>query len=489
MSRQPNVLLIWTDEQRFDTMKAYGNSHIKTPNLDRLASQSFVFDRAYCCQPVCTPSRGCILTGRWPHQHGARANNTPLHQDSKTIAELIDPAYRRAYIGKWHLGDEITAQHGFDEWTSIEDGIYRSFYSNPEDLERRSDYHHFLVENGFTPNGQASDGAKVFSRGYTAVMPYKFTKAGFLGKTAGDFIRNHDPSTPFLASVNFLEPHMPFFGPYNDMYDPDELPVGPAFATPPGDDISVRNRAICAMYQQKGFEGKDMHTEQGCRRLRANYYGLVSMVDDAVGEILDALDDSGMADNTIVIFTSDHGEMMGDHGMVTKGVMYEESVHIPLLMRVPWLNKEEKHIEGPISQIDLTPTILDLLDQPLPDNLEGTSRLPVLEGEADLSDNDVFYLWHSNVYNTKGVDVPGVDPDVVAAVGQGEWRCVTTADGWKLHLCATDPVNELFNVKDDPHELKNRFDDPACAEVKRELAGKIKAWMQRVGDETPLPAV
>lgn len=488
MSDRPNLLLIWTDEQRFDTMKAYGNSQVKTPNLDRLAAQSFVFDRAYCCQPVCTPSRGCILSGLWPKDHGAVANNVPINADTKTIAELVDPEYRRAYFGKWHLGDEIFAQHGWDEFVSIEDN-YIEHYSDESKKTARSDYNQYLIENGFPANNPKENGPPTFTRGYSAVMAYPFTKAGFLAKRTGEFLRNHDKSQPFIASVNFLEPHMPFYGPYNNMYDPDELEVGPTFAKMPDENASIRNRALAKMYRDKGFEQKDVATEAGARRLLANYYGLVSMVDDAVGEILDALDASGMAENTIVVFTSDHGEMMCDHGMVSKGVMWEASVHIPLLMRVPWLNKEESHVPGPISQIDLVPTLLDLMKQPLPDNLAGASRTDVMRGEGDLTDNEVFYIWDSDVYNTKGVEVPGVSEADVAAVGQQAWRCVTDGDGWKLNLCATDPVNELYNVLEDPDELNNRFNDPDCADIKKKLAGKIKAWMQKIGDETPLPAI
>ena len=215
--RKPNLLFIFTDEQRADTMACYGNRWIHTPNLNRLAEESFVFQNAYVSQTVCTPSRSTIMTGLYPHTNGCTANNIPLRPETRTIAEMIDQDYVRAYYGKWHLGDEVIAQHGFDDWVSIED-MYRGHYSKEEYLSTMSDYHHFLVKNGFEPNGE-SHGSKVFGRTMAAKLPEEYTKAAFLGRRAAEFIRSHRDE-PFALYVNFLEPHMPFTGPFNDLYDP-----------------------------------------------------------------------------------------------------------------------------------------------------------------------------------------------------------------------------------------------------------------------------
>ena len=183
----PNILLIITDQQRADTTACYGNSFVQAPNLNRLAAESVVFQNAYCTDPVCTPSRASIFTGLWPHTHGCIANNIALRPETKTIAESIGDSHRCAYYGKWHLGDELSAQHGFKEWLSIEDGIYRKYYSDPTELARRSDYHRFLIESGFLPDDTASDGAEVFSREFSAVMAEPYTKATFLGDRASRF--------------------------------------------------------------------------------------------------------------------------------------------------------------------------------------------------------------------------------------------------------------------------------------------------------------
>jgi len=477
--RKPNLLFIWTDEQRADTLACNGGSQIAAPNLNRLADQSTVFRNAYCTQPVCTPSRATILSGLWPHTHGCVTNNTPLKPETKTIAEMVD-GYHCAYFGKWHLGDELMPQHGFDQWLSIEDGPYRPYYSKPEYLEERSDYHYFLEKNGFPADVKAADGAQVYSRNASALMPERFTKAGFLGSQAAKFISEYDDDKPFALSVNFLEPHMPFFGPLNDMYEPDDLEVGPAFARRPADNCSLRNRMMSDYYTQKGFGSFNLSTEDGFRRIRANYYGLVSLVDHAVGQMLSALEHSGHHDDTIVVFTSDHGDMMGDQAMLAKCVQYEQSIKIPLMIRAPWLGEKQQLVDGAISQIDLVPTLLELMEQELPDHLQGTSRADVVSGDANLDDNDVIVEWNRFDFIGKR-EFKGYTEEEIKRVNDQNWRTIVTSDRWKLNLCTTDQC-ELFNLNDDPHELTNLYDDPVHADRVKDLTSRITAWQEESGD-------
>jgi arylsulfatase A-like enzyme len=217
MTRPPNLLFVFTDEQRYDTMAAYGNTKTEMPNLNRLASQSVVFERAYVTQPVCTPSRATIMTGLYPHTNGCTENNIPLSADIPCFPEMLrSGAYATAYHGKWHLGDEIFCQHGFDEFRSIEDNYIR-YYGEGRDPEARSTYHHWLVENGFTPSR-----GTIFGRGETARFPEAYGKPAYLAREASRYIREHQDE-PFVLYVNFLEPHMPFFGPRDDQYDPAEV--------------------------------------------------------------------------------------------------------------------------------------------------------------------------------------------------------------------------------------------------------------------------
>ena len=193
--RKPNLLFIWTDEQRADTMAVYGNRKIRVPNFNKLAAESIVFKNAYVTQPVCTPNRAAVMTGLWPHNSGLLTNNIPLPKETRCLNELIDdPDYRTAYMGKWHLGDEIFAQHGFEEWVSIE--YYSRHYRKHRDKTKKSDYHYFLEGLGYKP-----DKGDYFSRAFAARRPIEHCKPKFLETKACEFLRRHR-SEPFILNIN-----------------------------------------------------------------------------------------------------------------------------------------------------------------------------------------------------------------------------------------------------------------------------------------------
>ena len=228
-------------------------------------------------------------------------------------------------------------------------------------------------------------------------------------------------------------------------------------------------------------EDFDLRTENGWRELASHYYGNVTVMDRAVGDILDALDVSGQANNTAVVFTSEHGEMLGDHGLLEKRTLYQESVKVPLLMRVPGLANNERRVPGHVSVIDLVPTLLELMGDPVPGHLDGESRLPVLKGNATLEQNDVFVQWNGRGDRDLG------GSDVNRAVSTS-WRSMVSADGWKLNLCASDQC-ELYDLNTDPHEEVNLFSEPAHQDRIRNMAAGIRSWMDSLGDTTPLPQV
>jgi arylsulfatase A-like enzyme len=325
---RPNLLFLFTDEQRADTMAAYGNRRIETPNLNRLAGQSTVFDRACVTQPVCTPSRSSIVTGLWPHTNGCTANNIPLGDETPCLPEMLGGGYATGYHGKWHLGDEIFAQHGFDDWVSIEDMYFR-WYRDGRDRDARSSYHHFLVEHGYEP-----DERNRFRRQTTANLPEAVSRPAFLAREASRFIRERRRD-PFCLFVNFLEPHMPFTGPRNDQHPPADVTVPADFDCPPTADQPLKARLLSRYYADHGFGGLPLRTEADWRRLIARYRGLCSLVDTHVGTILRTLEDCGLDDNTIVVYTSDHGDMMGSHRLLAKCVMFDEAIRVPLLVRLP----------------------------------------------------------------------------------------------------------------------------------------------------------
>lgn len=459
---RPNLLFLWTDEQRADTLAAYGNDRFRVPALNRLAAESVVFERCYDTQPVSTPARSSVLTGLWPHMSGCLQNNIALRPETKTLPELLAGSdYRTGYMGKWHLGDEIFAQHGFEEWVSIEDG-YSNYYSPGRDRSARSSYHHFLAGLGYQPDAKDNK----FSRGFAVRRPVEHTKPAFLAREATRFLLEHRHE-PWLLYVNFLEPHMPFYGPYNDLHSDEEAPVPANYPGAPIEREPARYRALRRRYFDQGFEGQNLKSRAGWQRLNRNYAGLCTLVDQAIGRILWALEASGQAENTIVVFTSDHGEMMGSHGLVGKTVSYEESIRVPLLLRAPFRRHSQVRVSAPVSHISLVPTLLELLGRPARDGLPGESLLRLLEG-GKLEEDHVFIEWHSG--------------------GQGPTgRYVVSPDGWKLVLYDTDTCL-LFDRNRDPLEMQNLYYMDEHRDTVRRLRSKLEAWQRRVNDRARLPA-
>jgi arylsulfatase len=480
-AQRPNLLFIFTDQQRADTLGCYGNPLVQTPHLDRLASTATTFEHAYVAQPVCTPSRATLLTGWWPHAHGCIDNNVPLPPNAPTLAERVPAEYVRAYMGKWHLGDEIIAQRGFETWVSIED-YYRTHYSRPAYRAQYSSYHHCLLAQGFEPNKE-KNGDRLFGREWAARLPEEHTKARFLGREAAAFLRAQAGSDrPFVLYVNFLEPHRPYSGPLHDLYPPASLPVGPSFRRPPPEDAARVNRLMAEHYSRGGeIDGEDLTTEAGARKTRAKYLGNVTLVDRAVGDILAALDDSGRAEKTVVVFTSDHGDQMGDHGFFEKCVMYEESVRVPLIVRAPWLPDAPRRVAGPISHIDLVPTLLDLLGAPAAPELPGRSRAAVLAGTESLDDNDVVIEWNGTEWRPPRPFARGLPPQAFDAV-RGPWRTLRAADGFKLNLSPVDQC-ELYDLNADPYETRNLYADPAQRLRVREMTARLRLWQVANQDE------
>lgn len=483
VKKKPNLLFIFTDQQRADSLGCYGNDIAITPNLNRLAAESLVFENAYVTQPTCTPSRASIMTGRFPHGNGCLKNNDRLPAAMPTIGEMVSEDYVRGYYGKWHLGDEVAAQHGFEDWVSIEDD-YREHYSDPDLLNYMSDYHHFLLENGQQPDREC-EGVEIFSRPKAAAFPAELTKARFLGRKAVDFLNKH-VDDPFILYVGFLEPHPPYISPLSDHYDPEALPVGPTFRKQPAENAALVHRMRALHYMSAGVrDGEDMTKESGCRNIRAEYMGNVTLVDQAVGEILDTLEDLGLKENTLVIYTSDHGDLLGDHGAFAKFVMYEESVRVPFMVRAPWLKHGSDFVEGRISQIDLVPTILDLLDEPIPNSLHGESKASVISGKRTLENNDVFIEWNGP-NGRPGKLYPGGVPLQEWTKVRGPWRTVISADGWKLNLSRHDQC-ELYDLINDPHEQINLFDHSDQQERIADLTNRIGRWQSSSDDKEMLP--
>jgi len=486
---RPNLLFIFTDEQRADTMAASGNSRIETPVLDRLADGATVFESCYVTQAVCTPSRSSIMTGLWPHTNGCTRNNVPLMTDTQCLAEMLpEGEYACGYHGKWHLGDEIFRQHGFDEWMSIED-MYTAHYTEGRDRRARSDYHHSLVERGQTPSE-----SNYFNRNLCARLPEELGKPAFLAREASRFIRENR-ERPWALYVNFLEPHMPFFGPRDDQHPTDGITLPGNFDSPPGPDQPLKTRLLRAAYHERGHSGLALKTEADWRRMIANYWGLCSLVDTHVGTILGTLAECGLDDDTIVVYTSDHGDMMGSHRLLAKCVQFEEALKVPLIVRLPG-QTAPRRVSGPVSQIDLVPTLLELMGVDAPGHLQGESIAPLVRGEASSSERDAFVEW--NGPNTGiGSDSAGVPkltgemlkiatPDEAAASITDPVRTVIGPEGWKLNASQLGE-HELYDLGSDPLETTNLFGRAEHNLRASELAARIRAWQERTGDTAEVP--
>ena len=502
--RPRNVLFMWTDQQRPDTIGAYGNPQIQTPHLNRLAAAGTLFTQAYSTQPVCSPARASVLTGLYPHTHGVGENNVPLPATAPTLAQLLRPAgYVCGYVGKWHLGRERTPQAGFEDfWVSTEE--YGGGYAADDpDARRPSDYHRFLVAHGYAPSDDGPYG-KRFSRKTAARLPEQVGKPAFQAGACIRFLETYK-ERPFLLMCNFLEPHPPVNGPFDGLYDPDSMVLPESWYHEPEPTVPLRYRlrrdpaAFPNHYTE--LESDD---ERGWKALKARYWGLCTLVDKYVGRILTRLEELGLAEDTIVAYSSDHGDMMGEHRLLNKMTQYDGAARVPLIVRLPGGTPsgkvlEPRRIEKPVSLVSAVPTLLDLLGLPVPDHVQGPSLVPLLEGgpgsagatdESDSEANassEVVIEW--NGHN-------GDPPAIMAAIRSGDPsldRRLLLADvrtlragSWKLNVHQSGE-HELYDLQADPGEMHNAFYDPANRQVVTSLWERLHAWQRETTDPLGLP--
>jgi arylsulfatase A-like enzyme len=486
--KTPNLLFLYTDEQRFNTLAAYGNNAILMPNLNKLLDQSNVFAQAYVTQPVCTPSRSSLLTGCYPHSNGCVANNIALRPETACLPEMLTPGkWTCAHHGKWHLGDEIFSQHGFTEWRGTED-TYQDHYFPGRPQMARSSYHRYLVENGIEPeeNGITKMIGIRFFRNQLMNMPEQFSRPAFLAKEASRFI-GENKGRPWTLYVNFLEPHMPFHSCRDSQYDPSSMPIPDNYNAVLGEGALHKERIYARKLYENGYGGQRLRSEEDWRELTARYWGLCSLVDTHIGKILGALEESGQLDNTIIVFTSDHGDLMASHRLLGKGFMYEESVRVPFSIRLPG-QKEGRIIEGPVNQIDVVPTLLDLLGEEAPDVCQGESLRPLLEGRGDCAEKPVFIEWNSDKDPAKPLGKFEAayarevgDEEAVKASLCSNIRTVVRPDGLKFNWSSAGE-HQLFDLANDPGERMNLANDSAMRGKINECIGMIQQWQEKTRD-------
>jgi arylsulfatase len=462
--KAPNLLFLITDQQRKDTLSVYGNRLVHAPNLNSLAAESAVFQNYYVTQPLCTPSRGSLMTGLYPHSHHSYNNNIVLPESTPVLVQMLKQnQYVSAYFGKWHLGNEVCPQHGFDYWESTEDYYGSKGYTCDR---THSGYADFLIAHGQKPN----DARDEFSRNAANAMPKELSKPAYLADVASKFMEQHN-SKPWVMYVSFLDPHTPFHSVNDKLYNRADMPVPQTFYDKPDPTELPRDTAIRGVLE-KGYEDYQGYiaSADAVRDLEARYYGKITLVDEMIGRIRKKLTDLGQAENTIIVFTSDHGEMMGAHKLMFKSVMYQQAIQVPMIVHVPWLKGKPQRITHNVSGVDVVPTLLELMSQPVPAHLQGRTWAPYLQGEEGLPERDVIIEWN-------GAPWPPKDMKQYAQ----PLRTIVTPEAWKMTL-APDGYGLLYNLKEDPEERINLFYRKGSLDRIRNLAARIHLWQLATGD-------
>ena len=462
-----------TDQQRFDTIGANGNPLVSTPHLDRLASEGMRLRQAYTCLPICAPARGSILTGTYPHKHGILSNYTfsramphyRLRDDEVTFPRILaDEGYRLGYFGKWHVGEILrAADYGFEGWSLPGYGNCRGSDAYRAHLDRLGIQEAEPVVEQHMSAGQRLDRNQ--ASGYTPGPP-EAHPIGFVGDGARQLLRQFARSyaqtgQPFYLGVHFWEPHAPYFPsePHASAVEPSAIPPWGNFE----DDLRGKPECLRRYRDRVYGEAAKLSWPQW-QKVIARYWGVVSQIDDEVGRLLEALAEEGIADDTVVVFTSDHGDTVGCHGgCFDKGVtMIEELVHIPLIIRWPGHIPANSACDAFASNVDFMPTFLDLAGVSVPDDVDGRSLRPLFSES-----------------------VPSDWRDFVAIEFHGlRFAESKRAIRWRDYKYVMNfaSIEELYDLATDPWELRNLAAEPECEEVLRHMRGLLLAHMRATDD-------
>ena len=433
---RPNILWICTDQQRWDTIRALGNEHIRTPNIDRLAASGAAFENAYCQSPICTPSRASFLTGMYPSAvHGCMNGNERWDHAAPLVTKtLADAGYDCGLAGKFHLSG---AQGRIEP--RADDG-YRVFHwsHHPhDDWPQGHAYIDWLKSRG-------KDYRSIYKKlGY---VPSEFHQTTWCADRAIEFM-NEKRSGPWLFSLNCFDPHSPFDPPQEwlDHYPQEEMP-GPLFRE---SDLAAQERLKNVNFQREARRPEEMNAKS----YQAKYYAMIELIDHNVGRLLDALESSGQRDNTVVIFTSDHGETLGDHGLLLKGCrFYESLVRVPLVISWPGRFQRGLRSRALVELTDLAPTLLELAGLAAPDTMQGKPLTAILTGGSSPDRHREFV--RSEYYR--------------ALAGAQSFATMVRSERFKQVVYHGHGLGELFDLETDPGEFDNLWDEAKMSRVRHE---------------------
>lgn len=451
----PNIIFIMTDDQQQRAMSAYGNSILKTPNMDRIGADGIRFTEMFVTNSVCAPSRASFLTGQYSHTHGVITNgpsdsifrNQPgLKDDQETFVSLLQRAgYHTGLVGKWHLRSLPT---DFDHWIILPGG--GGPYIDPEMLTSRE---------------------RVKFRGHADDV---------VGDQALTFLQQRPKDRPFCLLYNFKSPHRNWVPAtrFEKVFEDTEIPVPRSFS----DDFQGRPQALSKTemavadmpdFNNRGVDSRlprDERKQRNFQQLAKNYYRTLLSVDENVGRVLDFLDKNNLSQDTLVIFSSDNGFFLGEHGLFDKRLMYEPSIRVPLLVRLPSrIKSAQVNSTRTILNIDVAPTLLEMAGVPVPMWMQGRSFLPLLEGK-DIPWRDAF-LYEYYEYPAEHCAPKN--------------RGIRTQE-WKLiHFWEQPEEWELYDLKNDPDEMKNLFGRRDQETRVRHLRSRMDVLRRETGDIDP----
>ncbi len=508
MAKRPNILLISTDQQHFSALGTV-NPKISTPNLDRLCREGSRFDRAYCPSPVCTPSRASIITGMYPSHHGAWTIGVKLPEDTETLGHALSAAgYRTGLIGKAHFQPlaepSLEAQpvlRDLDFWRGFNGPWYG--FDHIELARNHADEPHvgqhyavWMEDRGFTdwrdyfqplpgdaaPHAPERDpNAPYWARvGRNWALPAEMHYTTWTGERCCAFLENAAGGRePFFLWASFHDPHPPYTvpEPWASMYDPADME--PGRLVPGEHDANPPHFAMTQETDPQFGDWHDPHEAHGCdshlypetelKRDMAVYYGMMSFLDVQVGRILDRLDALGMAEDTLIVFTSDHGHFLGQHGLVAKGPFhYEDMLRVPFIVRWPGRVPAGQVSRSIQSLVDLMPSFLDAASIDVPGRLQGLSQLPVWTGQRTAVRD---FAICENRHNPEM-------PHVTSYIDER----------YKISVYRHGPHGEIFDLETDPDELHNLWSEPQMASLKQTLLHRMVQGFLR-SEPTPSPRV
>ena len=502
MSKQPpNIIVITTDQQRTDSLGCYGSAFTQTPNLDRIGAEGAVCERAYCSNPVCTPARASIFSGQYMSRHGAWNVGVNVPEDVVMISHRLGGrGYRTHYIGKAHFQAFKGTPEQSREPTRGWERHYPAFtgpYYGFETIELALGH----VTYGITGHYGAWVRSQVSEDEFQSFRESKQYGAFWFGGNAHDwhiplrlhnsvwtadrtveFLRTHDKEQPFLLGIGFQDPHHPHGVPleFDDRVDLESVPLprcteGELEDKPPHFLLAHRGKLEdLPFHGDFGLAGQGRGadfsrvSEVDARQGRAYYHTLVKLIDREMGRILDCLEEQGLAENTLLIFTTDHGELLGDHGLWMKGPFhYEEMVRIPMLIRWPNGIPAGRRVRGLISQVDLVPMILAAVGAggPAPGEIDGVDALPLLRGRVEAVRDAAIVECTEDPRGLRAKTV--VTPD----------RKLTCYHGYDF--------GELYDFETDPGEVRNLWDDAAYAGERGRLMKRIIDHMEPLERRVP----